>query len=50
LSDDRDASLHEAVRVLRSPATIRERCAAIAAAVSAGRSEHFTIPQILRAP
>ena len=38
-----DDALHEAVRVLRSPATIRERCAAIAAAVSAGRSEHFTL-------
>jgi len=44
LSDARDDdALHEAVRVLRSPTTIRERCAAIAAAVSAGRSEHFTI-------
>jgi hypothetical protein len=31
------------VRVLRSPATIRERSASIAAAVSAGRSEHFTV-------
>jgi hypothetical protein len=38
-----DAALHEAVRVLRSPATIRERSALIAAAASAGRSEHFTI-------
>jgi len=38
-----DGALHDAVRVLRSPATIRERCAAIAAAVSAGQSEHFTI-------
>lgn len=38
-----EGALHEAVRVLRSPATIRERCAAIVAAVSAGRSEHFSI-------
>jgi hypothetical protein len=38
-----DNALHEAVRALRSPATIRERCAAIAAAASAGRSEHFTV-------
>lgn len=35
--------LHEAVRVLRSPATIRERCALITAGVSAGRSRHFEI-------
>ena len=49
LSDFRDSdddALHEAVRVLRSPATIRERCAAIAAAVSAGRSEHFSIDRL----
>jgi hypothetical protein len=38
-----DEALHEAVRALRSPATIRERCAAIAAAVSGGRSEHFSV-------
>jgi hypothetical protein len=38
-----DAALHEALRVLRSPATVRERSALIAAAVSAGRSEHFEI-------
>jgi hypothetical protein len=42
LSDD-DAALHEALRVLRAPATIRERCAAIAAQVGAGRSAHFTL-------
>jgi hypothetical protein len=38
-----EGALHDAVRVLRSPVTIRERCAAIAAAASAGQSEHFTI-------
>ncbi len=47
MSDTLDAldagALHDGVRVLRSPATIRERCAAICAAVSAGRSEHFRI-------
>ncbi len=32
-----------AVHTLRDPATIRSRCAAIAAAVDAGRSEHFRI-------
>ena len=36
-------ALHEAVRVLRSPATIRERCAAITATVAAGRSKHFRL-------
>jgi len=41
LSDD--GALHDAVRVLRSPATIRERCALITAAVSAGKSAHFDI-------
>jgi len=38
-----EAALHEAVRVLRSPTTIRERCAAITAMVAAGRSEHFRL-------
>jgi hypothetical protein len=38
-----ESALHEAARVLRAPATIRERSALIAAAVSAGRSEHFTV-------
>lgn len=38
-----EPALHEAVRVLRSPATIRERCAAITAMVAAGRSEHFRL-------
>ena len=38
-----EAALHEAVRALRSPATIRERCAAITAMVAAGRSEHFRL-------
>ena len=32
-----------AVRLLRDPATIRERCRAIAAAVTRGASPHFTI-------
>lgn len=32
-----------AVRVLRTPATIRDRCASIAAAVTSGDSPHFTI-------
>jgi hypothetical protein len=36
-------ALHDAVRVLRSPATIRERCVLITAAVSAGKSAHFDI-------
>jgi len=36
-------ALHEAVRVLRAPATIRERCASITAAACAGDCEHFTI-------
>ncbi|HJV61967.1 MAG TPA: URC4/urg3 family protein [Albitalea sp.] len=38
-----DGALHEAVRTLRRPATIRERCAAIAAAATAGGSPHFEI-------
>ncbi|HEV7913163.1 MAG TPA: URC4/urg3 family protein [Albitalea sp.] len=38
-----ESALHEAVRVLRAPATIRERSALITAAVSAGRSEHFSL-------
>lgn len=38
-----DAALHDALRVLRSPATVRERSALIAAAVSAGKSEHFEV-------
>jgi hypothetical protein len=32
-----------AVRTLRDPATIRARCASIAAFVAAGGSEHFTL-------
>ena len=36
-------ALHDAVRTLRSPATIRERCAAITRAVSEGQSAHFRI-------
>ncbi len=38
-----DADIDAAVRVLRDPATIRTRCHAIAAAVLAGHSPHFTI-------
>jgi len=38
-----ETSLHDAVRLLRSPATIRERCGAITAAASEGRSAHFTL-------
>jgi hypothetical protein len=38
-----DGALHEALRVLRSPATVRERATLIAAAVGAGKSEHFEI-------
>jgi hypothetical protein len=38
-----DAEIDAAVRVLRDPATIRTRCHAIAAAVDAGHSPHFTI-------
>ncbi len=36
-------ALHDAVRTLRSPATIRERCASITRAVSDGQSAHFRI-------
>jgi hypothetical protein len=39
---DKDA-VAEAVRLLRKPAVIRERCANITAAVAAGRSAHFTL-------
>ena len=38
-----DREIDDAVRILRTPATIRERCASIAAAVAAGDSPHFTI-------
>lgn len=38
-----DIDLHEAIRVLHSPATVRARCAAITAAVADGRSAHFTL-------
>jgi len=37
------AHITSAVALLRAPATIRERCAAITAAVDAGRSAHFTL-------
>ncbi|GAB4117756.1 MAG: URC4/urg3 family protein [Rubrivivax sp.] len=39
---DKEA-LTEAVRLLRKPATIRERCRNIATAVAAGRSPHFAL-------
>ena len=35
--------MHEALTVLRSIATVRERCANITRAVEEGRSEHFTL-------
>jgi hypothetical protein len=38
-----EAVLAEAVRLLRTPATIRARCNAITQAVAAGRSAHFTL-------
>ena len=38
-----DDAIDAAVAVLRDPATIRTRCHAIAAAVDAGHSPHFTI-------
>jgi Protein of unknown function (DUF1688) len=37
------AALHDAVRRLRTPATIRQRCAAITAHVACGDSAHFTL-------
>jgi len=37
------SEIDAAVRTLRDPATIRARCAAIAAFVGAGRSEHFLL-------
>jgi Protein of unknown function (DUF1688) len=37
------AGLAQAVHLLRTPETIRERCQAVTAAVTEGRSEHFTI-------
>jgi hypothetical protein len=43
LNDNGDMALHDALRLLRTPATIRARCAAIAAAVSGGDSAHFSI-------
>ena len=45
MSDEgaRAAALHEAVRRLRQPATIRERCAAVTRWVADGRSTHFTL-------
>lgn len=36
-------ALSEAVRLLRKPQVVRERCANITAAVAAGRSPHFTL-------
>lgn len=37
------SALQEAVRRLRSPATIRERCAQVTEAVTRGASAHFTV-------
>lgn len=37
------AALHESVRRLRTPATIRERCAQVTASVAQGVSTHFTL-------
>ncbi|HET7528027.1 MAG TPA: DUF1688 family protein, partial [Burkholderiaceae bacterium] len=39
----RGSALNEAVRRLRAPATIRQRCAAITETVAAGQSPHFTL-------
>jgi hypothetical protein len=39
----RSAALNEAVRRLRAPATIRQRCAAITEMVARGESAHFTL-------
>ncbi|HJW11757.1 MAG TPA: DUF1688 family protein [Albitalea sp.] len=38
-----DRDIDEALHVLRAPATIRERCNAVTAAVSGGQSTHFTL-------
>jgi hypothetical protein len=42
-ANDAPGALNDAVRRLRQPATIRERCAAIANAVARGQSPHFTL-------
>jgi hypothetical protein len=44
----RSPALNEAVRRLRAPATIRQRCAAITERVARGESDHFTLhrPQL----
>jgi hypothetical protein len=39
----RSTALNEAVRRLRQPATIRQRCAAVTEAVARGQSPHFTL-------
>jgi hypothetical protein len=38
-----ESAVHDALRVLRDPATIRRRCAAVTAFVGAGDSAHFTL-------
>ncbi|HMC14985.1 MAG TPA: URC4/urg3 family protein [Albitalea sp.] len=43
MNDNGEFAAHEALRILRAPATIRGRCAAIAAAVTDGDSPHFAI-------
>lgn len=45
-----DAAIDAAVRTLRDPLTIRTRCRAIATAVEAGESPHFTIDRAQLAP
>jgi hypothetical protein len=40
---ERHAALNEAVRRLRAPSTIRQRCAAITEMVARGDSEHFSL-------
>ncbi len=45
-----EAVVDAAVRVLRDPATVRSRCHAIAAAVDAGYSAHFTIDRAQLTP
>ena len=42
-STTHDNALAEAVRLLRKPSVIRERCANITAAVATGQSPHFTL-------
>jgi hypothetical protein len=43
LNDQVDSATHDALRLLRTPAAIRTRCANITAAVAAGESPHFSL-------